>query len=97
MEELLKSSVKLNNKIIFIGGIMTQTLGIDSTNGQLVYNCSSNGCQTSSSMSNKFKIDPTNENSGNDELVNNLLVIKQSKYLLRAISIENGNEKWNIR
>ena len=25
-----------------------------------------------------------------------MVVIKQTKYLLRAISIENGNEKWNI-
>lgn len=37
------------------------------------------------------------DSNNNESDVENLIVIKQTKYLLRAVSIENGNEKWNIR
>ena len=33
MEDLLKTSVKLNKQITFIGGVLTSTLGIDSKTG----------------------------------------------------------------
>ena len=36
---------------------------------------------------------PKNVNINNDE---NLLVIKQMRYLVRAVSIMDGEEKWNL-
>ncbi len=48
------------------------------------------GCDSSDGVKIDKEID--------DESVNeNLIVIKQTKYVLRAIAIENGSEKWNIR
>jgi hypothetical protein len=35
LEDLLKTSIRLNNKLTIIGGILTQTLGIDLTTGQV--------------------------------------------------------------
>lgn len=39
MEELLKKSIKINQEMTFIGGMMTHTFGIDSRNGQVGFLC----------------------------------------------------------
>lgn len=38
MEELLKRSIKMNKDITFIGGLLTETIGIDIRNGKVVKN-----------------------------------------------------------
>jgi hypothetical protein len=58
----------------------------------LIYNCSSNGC-IYFDRDKLTKKANTNLNLNNDE---NLLVIKQTKYLVRAVSIMDGEEKWNL-
>jgi hypothetical protein len=63
---------------------------------KIIYNCSTNGCDTST-VTSKINIPNENSHENKDYSGDNLIVIKQSKYLLRAISIENGFEKWNIR
>jgi hypothetical protein len=80
IEQILTTSYKLDPNIIFIGSIETLTIAINFKTGKIIYNCSSN--------------------SGCDESANvpldDLFVIKQSKYLARAIFIDNGSEQWNI-
>jgi hypothetical protein len=38
MEELLKKSIKMNKDITFIGGLLTETIGIDIRNGKVTKN-----------------------------------------------------------
>ncbi|KAG8033834.1 hypothetical protein G9C98_008315 [Cotesia typhae] len=79
-DQLLLSSFRYSDNLVFSGGKEIQTYGIVSNTGKLLYHCTSSGC---------------NNNTDGDRLHNDVLIIQRVQQTIRAVEPTTGTEKWN--
>lgn len=80
-DSLLKSSHKIGDDVLAAGRSESTSFGIRAHDGQLVYNCSADGCLRY----------PENESSGEP-----VLVVQRLSHGVRALDPRTGREKWNM-
>lgn len=79
-DQLLKSSFRLADNTVLIGGKETCFSGLDLASGKILYTCSVKGCEQ------QYKTKDSND----------VIVIKRLQQTVRSIENRNGNENWNF-
>lgn len=80
-DHLLKSSFKLGDDLVIIGGKEARSYGINLHTGQLKYVCSMSGC---------------NRTKDDDYGAEDVLVVKRDTQTVRAVEPRSGQERWNF-
>ncbi|XP_046598910.1 eukaryotic translation initiation factor 2-alpha kinase isoform X2 [Neodiprion lecontei] len=81
-DNLLQTSYRYTDDLVFSGGKETQSYGVSSLTGQILYECNINGC--------------TNKTDGNDQIDQEVLIIQRFQKTVRAIEPRTGHERWNF-
>ncbi|XP_046430565.1 eukaryotic translation initiation factor 2-alpha kinase isoform X2 [Neodiprion fabricii] len=81
-DNLLQTSYRYTDDLVFSGGKETQSYGVSSLTGQVLYECDINGC--------------TNKTDGNDQIDQEVLIIQRFQKTVRAIEPRTGHERWNF-
>ncbi|XP_043495409.1 eukaryotic translation initiation factor 2-alpha kinase [Polistes fuscatus] len=80
-EQLLSSSFRYSDDMVFSGGKETRSYGVLSKTGQIIYECNINGCY----------------NITTDSYIDQeILVIQHLQNTVRAVEPHSGQEKWNF-
>ncbi|KAK0161627.1 hypothetical protein PV327_010080 [Microctonus hyperodae] len=81
-DQLLRSSYRYSDDLVFSGGKETRSYGVSSKTGKIIYQCNINGC--------------TNMTDG-DSYINqqDILIIKRYQQTVRAVEPRTGQERWN--
>ncbi|XP_070540926.1 eukaryotic translation initiation factor 2-alpha kinase 3-like [Ptychodera flava] len=79
-ESLLKSSFKLSDDSMIVGGKETKTYAISARTGQLRYICSAGGCHT----------------FGEEQKNEDIIMVVRDHQTVRAVEPRTGGEKWNF-
>ncbi|KAK0094417.1 hypothetical protein PV326_010938 [Microctonus aethiopoides] len=81
-DQLLRSSYRYSDDLVFSGGKETRSYGISSKTGKIIYQCNINGC--------------TNMTNG-ESYINqqDILIIKRYQQTVRAVEPRTGQERWN--
>ncbi|XP_055908473.1 eukaryotic translation initiation factor 2-alpha kinase [Eupeodes corollae] len=105
-ENLLSSSFKFSDDLVISGGKETRSYGVSARTGQLLYECSMNGCVNntdSDSMKNGGKDDsiktPNPETdllAEHDSLLDDVIVVRRQTQTVRAVESRTGVERWNF-
>lgn len=103
-EELLKSSYKFSDDTVISGGKETRSYGVSSRTGEVIYECSMEGCKNRtelhSAKSSETEDTIKEEETFIDELYNPLLddiiVVRRQTQTVRAIEPRTGTERWNF-
>ncbi|XP_034948141.1 eukaryotic translation initiation factor 2-alpha kinase-like isoform X2 [Chelonus insularis] len=81
-EQLLRSSFRYSENLVFSGGKETRSYGISSSTGEILYQCDIDGC--------------TNKTEGDTFLEQkDVLVVQRFQQTVRALEARTGIEKWN--
>ncbi|XP_046624271.1 eukaryotic translation initiation factor 2-alpha kinase isoform X1 [Neodiprion virginianus] len=81
-DNLLQTSYRYTDDLVFSGGKETQSYGVSSLTGQVLYECDINGC--------------TNKTDGNAQIDQEVLIIQRFQKTVRAIEPRTGHERWNF-
>ncbi|XP_046487406.1 eukaryotic translation initiation factor 2-alpha kinase isoform X3 [Neodiprion pinetum] len=81
-DNLLQTSYRYTDDLVFSGGKETRSYGVSSLTGQILYECNINGC--------------TNKTDGNDQIDQEVLIIQRFQKTVRAIEPRTGHERWNF-
>lgn len=103
-ENLLSSSAKFSDDLVISGGKETRTYGVSIRTGQLLYECSMNGCINSTDARESATGDDKNGNtiSGDETqiehnpLVDDVIVVRRQTQTVRAVESRTGVERWNF-
>ena len=79
--ELLHSSFRYSNDLVFSGGKEVKSYGVSSTTGKILYECGINGC------TNKTK---------EGYIEQEVLIVQRYQQTVRAIEPHTGIERWNF-
>lgn len=100
-DNLLNSSFKFSDDLVISGGKETRSYGVSTKTGQIIYECSMNGClnrtevvtSPESNESNNFQQQEFEEyNPSVDEVI----VVRRQTQTVRAIEPRTGSERWNF-
>lgn len=91
-EDLLKSSYKLCDDMVFSGGKETRSYGINTRTGKVLYECSMGGC---TNLNNTEVLEDENE-IPNDNVLDDVLVVRRETQIVRAVDPRSGEERWNF-
>ncbi|KAI4487625.1 hypothetical protein M0802_011981 [Mischocyttarus mexicanus] len=80
-EQLLSSSFRYSEDIVFSGGKETRSYGVLSKTGQIIYECNVSGCYN---------------NTTDNYIDQEILVIQHLQNTVRAVEPHSGQEKWNF-
>ena len=104
-DELLKSSYKFSDDIVISGGKETRSYGVSSRTGEVIYECSMEGCKNRTEL---HDVKPTeSEDTIKEEeqffieqthnpLLDDIIVVRRQTQTVRAIEPRTGNERWNF-
>ncbi|KAK2583655.1 hypothetical protein KPH14_009590 [Odynerus spinipes] len=81
-EQLLSSSFRYSDNLVFSGGKETRSYGVSSKTGEIFYECSISGC--------------TNSTDKDTYIDQEILVIQRFQQTVRAVEPRSGLEKWNF-
>ncbi|XP_043277335.1 eukaryotic translation initiation factor 2-alpha kinase isoform X2 [Venturia canescens] len=81
-DQLLRSSFRYSDDLIFSGGKETRSYGISTLTGQILYQCNISGC--------------TNNTEGDSLANEKVLLVQRFQQTVRAIKPRSGLEKWNF-
>ncbi|XP_037946687.1 eukaryotic translation initiation factor 2-alpha kinase [Teleopsis dalmanni] len=103
-EHLLSSSAKFSDDLVISGGKETRTYGVSARTGQLLYECSMNGCinsthadLTRSNVDNyKDKDKENNFTVEHDPALDDVIVVRRQTQTVRAVESRTGVERWNF-
>ncbi|CAH0760659.1 unnamed protein product [Diatraea saccharalis] len=80
-EQLLSASFKYSEDLVIAGARETLWLGVDSSSGNIIYECGSSGCNSEQQTA-----------SANRDV----LVLRRHSNTVRALDPRSGSEKWNF-
>ncbi|CAK9803135.1 Eukaryotic translation initiation factor 2-alpha kinase [Anthophora plagiata] len=80
--QLLHSSYRFSNDIVFSGGREVISYGVSSTTGKILYECGISGC--------------TNVTEGETYIEQEVLVVQRYQQTVRAVEPRTGIERWNF-
>ncbi|KAL7303663.1 hypothetical protein TKK_0003807 [Trichogramma kaykai] len=83
VDQLLKSSYRYSDNLIFSGGKETRTYGISSATGKVIYECIMRSC-----------IDANNKEEKQED--EDVLVVQRHQHIVRAGEPKTGIERWNF-
>lgn len=100
-EDLLKSSFKFSDDLVISGGKETRSYGISTRTGQLIYECTMNGCRNATQiLEEDGKSGPPREGMDtlleHDPLQDDVVVVRRQTQTVRAVESRTGNERWNF-
>ncbi|XP_058824620.1 eukaryotic translation initiation factor 2-alpha kinase-like [Topomyia yanbarensis] len=100
-EDLLKSSFKFSEDLVISGGKETRSYGISSRTGQVIYECTMNGCRNATEiMHDDIKNGPPREGMEpileHDPMQDDVIVIRRQTQTVRAVESRTGSERWNF-
>ncbi|XP_055853911.1 eukaryotic translation initiation factor 2-alpha kinase [Episyrphus balteatus] len=105
-ENLLSSSFKFSDDLVISGGKETRSYGVSARTGQLLYECSMNGCVNSTdsdTMQNSRGEDAiktpnpdTDQIQEHDSLLDDVIVVRRQTQTVRAVESRTGVERWNF-
>lgn len=106
-ENLLSSSFKFSDDLVISGGKETRSYGVSARTGQLLYECSMNGCVNNTDSDSMKKGDRVNDaiNAPNsntnsipehDPLLDDVIVVRRQTQTVRAVESRTGVERWNF-
>lgn len=81
-EQLLHSSFRYSDDLVFSGGKETRSYGVSSRTGKILYECGINGCN--------------NNTDGEGYLEQEVLIIQRFQQTIRAVEPLTGTERWNF-
>ncbi|XP_032664784.1 eukaryotic translation initiation factor 2-alpha kinase isoform X2 [Odontomachus brunneus] len=81
-DQLLHSSYRYSNDLIFSGGKEVHSYGVHTRTGKILYECDITGCK--------------NNTGGEGYLEQEVLVIKRLQQTIRAVEARTGIERWNF-
>ncbi|XP_058791921.1 eukaryotic translation initiation factor 2-alpha kinase-like [Phymastichus coffea] len=82
VDQLLQSSFRYSEDIIFSGGKETKTYGISSNTGRILYECKMSSC--------------TNATDGESLVEEDILIVRRHQHTIRAGEPRSGIERWNF-
>ncbi|OXU25554.1 hypothetical protein TSAR_012387 [Trichomalopsis sarcophagae] len=82
VDQLLQSSFRYSDDLIFSGGKETKTYGISSTTGRILYECKMSSC--------------TNKTDGESLVEEDVLIVRHHQHTVRAGEPRTGIERWNF-
>ncbi|XP_076248743.1 eukaryotic translation initiation factor 2-alpha kinase isoform X2 [Calliopsis andreniformis] len=80
--ELLHSSFRYSDDLVFSGGREVKSYGVSSVTGKILYECGINGC--------------TNNTVGEGYIDQEVLIIQRYQQTVRAVEPRTGIERWNF-
>ncbi|XP_054012153.1 eukaryotic translation initiation factor 2-alpha kinase [Hylaeus anthracinus] len=80
--QLLDSSFRYSDNLVFSGGREVKSYGVSSTTGKVLYECGINGC--------------TNNTRGESYIEQDVLIIQRFQQTVRAVEPRTGIERWNF-
>ncbi|KZC04854.1 PREDICTED: eukaryotic translation initiation factor 2-alpha kinase-like [Dufourea novaeangliae] len=80
--QLLYSSYRYSDDLIFSGGKEVKSYGVSSATGKILYECGITGC--------------TNTTKGESYIEKDVLIIQRFQQTVRAVEPRTGNERWNF-
>ncbi|XP_076169854.1 eukaryotic translation initiation factor 2-alpha kinase isoform X2 [Ptiloglossa arizonensis] len=80
--QLLHSSFRYSDDLVFSGGKEVKSYGVSSTTGKILYECGINGC--------------TNNTKGESYIEQNVLIVQRFQQTVRAVEPRTGIERWNF-
>ncbi|CAB0028667.1 unnamed protein product [Trichogramma brassicae] len=83
VDQLLKSSYRYSDNLIFSGGKETRTYGISSATGKVIYECIMRSC-----------VDANNKEEKQED--EDVLVVQRHQHIVRAGEPKTGIERWNF-
>uniref|UniRef100_A0A8D8BTI2 non-specific serine/threonine protein kinase n=1 Tax=Culex pipiens TaxID=7175 RepID=A0A8D8BTI2_CULPI len=100
-EDLLRSSFKFSDDLVISGGKETRSYGVSTRTGQLIYECTMNGCRNATQiLEEEGKSGPVREGMErvleHDPLLDDVVVIRRQTQTVRAVESRTGNERWNF-
>lgn len=107
-DNLLSSSAKFSDDLVISGGKETRTYGISARTGQMIYECSMNGCLNATDIDDNSTstqiLEEEDENklpgldivNNHDPLVDDVIVVKRQTQTVRAVETRTGIERWNF-
>ncbi|CAD6996348.1 unnamed protein product [Ceratitis capitata] len=102
-ENLLSSSAKFSDDLVISGGKETRTYGVSVRSGQLLYECSMNGCINATDTRDSLEGVETNGNTvggeeklEHDPLIDDVIVVRRQTQTVRAVESRTGVERWNF-
>lgn len=81
-DQLLRSSFRYSEDVVFSGGKETRSYGVSSKTGKILYQCNLNGC--------------TNNTEGDTFMEHDVLIVQRFQQTVRAVEPRTGHEKWNF-
>lgn len=80
--QLLHSSFRYSDDLVFSGGKEVKSYGISSTTGKILYECGINGC--------------TNNTAKESYVEQEVLIVQRFQQTVRAVEPQSGIERWNF-
>ncbi|XP_012256146.2 eukaryotic translation initiation factor 2-alpha kinase [Athalia rosae] len=81
-DNLLQSSFRYTDDLVFSGGKETKSYGISTSTGKILYECNISGC--------------TNKTDETDRMDEEVLIVQRFQKTVRAIEPRRGHERWNF-
>uniref|UniRef100_T1GUK6 PRKR-like endoplasmic reticulum kinase n=1 Tax=Megaselia scalaris TaxID=36166 RepID=T1GUK6_MEGSC len=95
-EDLLNSSHKFSDDLVVSGGKDKVIFGVSKTSGNILYECSMQGCiNATKTEAITPKDNDEHENFKENEVDDEVLVITKETQTIRAIEARTGQERWN--
>ncbi|KAJ8680408.1 hypothetical protein QAD02_016195 [Eretmocerus hayati] len=82
VDQLLQSSFRYSDDLIFSGGKETKTYGVSSSTGKIIYECKMSSC--------------SNATDGDNLIEEDVLIIRRHQHTVRAGEPRTGMERWNF-
>ncbi|CAL1686070.1 unnamed protein product [Lasius platythorax] len=81
-DQLLYSSFRYSDDLVFSGGKELHSYGVSASTGRILYECSVTGCKNNTDREGHLEYD--------------VLIIQRFQQTVRAIEARTGNERWNF-
>lgn len=97
-DNLLNSSFKFSDDLVISGGKETRSYGVSTKTGQIIYECSMNGChnRTEAGTSPETNSQKFQEFEEYNPTVDEVIVVRRQTQTVRAIEPRTGSERWNF-